>query len=110
MIQNIDDNAQLELKMKEKGFLSVDQILFIELGMSMYQIFNNTFLVAFENFFETLSHQMVTRQRRRFNLGNPRIQLTNQTINYTGQRIWNYIPNEVKYSNHSLTNVTFNQN
>ena len=80
---------------------SVDQILFQEIAMIMFMVHNGSFPSCFNEFFTETSHRMSTRSNRSFNLDNPRIQLTKQSLNYKGNLVWNKIPNSVKYIRHS---------
>ena len=90
-------NLNLRQAMISNQILSVDHILFQEIAMTMYMIHNGSFPCCFNEFFIETSHPMSTRSNRSFNLENPRIQLTKQSLNYKGNLVWNKIPNNVKY-------------
>ena len=107
----------LEIRQIRKDFelLSVDQILFHEIGMLMLKLHNKSLPTCFDEFFTETSHPMSTRSRRAFNLDQPRIQLTKQSLNYKGALVWNKIPNNVKYVKgssppHLFSNDTFKKN
>ena len=77
--------------------LSVDQMLFFEVGLTMFKIHVKSFPECFNQFFSETTHIMSTRSNRFFNIDNPRIQLTKQSLNYKGNLVWQKIPNSVKY-------------
>ena len=77
--------------------LSVDQMLFFEVGLTMFKIHVKFFPECFNQFFSETTHIMSTRSNRFFNIDNPRIQLTKQSLNYKGNLVWQKIPNSVKY-------------
>ena len=87
--------------MIDHQLLSVDQLLFQEVGMTMLKVHNSSFPKCFEDFFPKTSHTMLTRSNQSFNLEKPRIQLTKQSLNYKGLLVWNEIPNIVKYVKNS---------
>ena len=99
MALNIYDSSQLNTMMKEQKLLTIDQVLFVEIGFAMFKIHNNMFPTPINDFFTKPSHQMTTRSRRNFLLGKPRIELTRQSVNFRGIKIWNNIPVAVKYIN-----------
>ena len=88
--------------MNEHKIFSIDQILFLEIGMTMLKIHNKSFPSCFDDFFTETSHSMITRSNRSFNTVTPRIQLTKQSLNYKGNMVWNKIPNAVKYAKNSV--------
>ena len=95
--------------------LSVDQLLFQEIGMAMFKIHNGSFPRCFNDFFTETTHQMSTRSNRSYNCDRPRIQLTKQSLNYKGTLVWNKIPRSVKYIKNShplqlVSNNTFKNN
>ena len=91
----------MRVKMTEHKILSIDQLLFLEIGMAMLKIHNKSFPSCFDDFFTETSHAMITRSNRSFNIDQPRIQLTKQSLNYKGNLVWNKIPNAVKYTRNS---------
>ena len=88
-------------KMIEKRILTIDQLLFLEIGITMQKIHNKTFPACFNDFFIETSHSMNTRSNRSFNVDRPRIQLTKQSLNFKGNMVWSKIPNAVKYVRNS---------
>ena len=100
-LQMVFPNPDLRLSMVSNKILSVDQILFQEIAMTMFMIHNGSFPRCFNELFVETSHSMSTRSNRSFNLENPRIQLTKQSLNYKGTLVWNKIPNNVKYVRNS---------
>ena len=99
MIFKTRSHSQLESKMEAKNILSLDQLLFLEIGLTMFKIYNNSYPSALTNLFTPLSEPRITRSRNRFLSDTPRIQLTKQALGFKGPKIWDYIPNFVKYSN-----------
>ena len=91
----------LRNKMIEHKILTVDQILFLEIGKIMQNIHNKSFPACFNDFFPETSHSMNTRSNRTFNVDCPRIQLTKQSLNFKGNLVWNKIPNSVKHARNS---------
>ena len=85
--------------MNDNQLFSVDQLLFYEIALTMLKIHDKSFPHCFNDFFTETSHPMSTRSKRTFNLDKPRIELTKQSLNYKGTRVWNKIPNSVKYVN-----------
>ena len=81
---------------------SVDQLLFQEIGITMFKIHSGTFPSCFNEFFTETTHQMSTRSNRNYNCDRPRIQTTKQSLNYKGTLVWNKIPNNVKYAKNTL--------
>ena len=81
--------------------LSVDQLLFQEIGITMFKIHNNLFPSCFNEFFTETVHRMTTRSNRSFNHDRARIQLTKQSLNHKGNSVWNKIPWNVKYIKNS---------
>ena len=97
MTFSISNPQALRHKMNVHQILSIDQILFLEIGMAMQKIHNKSFPTCFNDFFTQTSHAMSTRSNRSFNVDRPRIELTKQSLNYKGTLVWNKIPNTVKY-------------
>ena len=97
IVFSTSDSNNIRQKMKEHCLLTVDQILFQEIGMAMLKVHNKSFPACFNEFFTATSHAMTTRSNRSFNLDQPRIQTTKQSLNYKGNMVWNKIPNSVKY-------------
>ena len=64
------------------NLLTVDQMLFYEIGLIMLKIHEKSFAECFNEFFTETTHAMTTRSNRSFNIENPRIQLTKQSLNY----------------------------
>ena len=93
------DQVQLESRMEENKILSLDQLLFLEISISMFKIYNYTFPSALQNLFTPISQNRITRSGRRLTSETPRIQLTKQALGYKGPYIWRHIPDFVKYSN-----------
>ena len=91
----------LRSKMIEKRLLTIDQLLFFEIGLTMLKIRNKSFPSCFNDFFTETSHSMNTRSNRSFNIDHPRIELTKQSLNYKGNMEWSKIPNAVKYLRNS---------
>ena len=81
-------NLNLRQAMISNQILSVDQILFQEIAMTMYKIHNGSFPRCINEFFIETPHPMSTRSNRSLNLENPRIQLTKQSLNYKGNLVW----------------------
>ena len=67
--------------MIDHKLLTVDQMLFQEIGMTMLKIHNKSFPDCFNEFFIETTHAMSTRSNRTFDLDKPRIQLTKQSLN-----------------------------
>ena len=106
------DQTNLESKMEENNILSVDQLLFLEIGLSMYNLYNDTYPTALTELFTpavpnpSLTNRPSRNQDRnqdtnqdRFTSEKPRIQLTKQALGYKGPIIWGKIPSFVKYIN-----------
>ena len=91
----------LRNKMIEKKILTIDQILFMEIGVTMHSVHSKSFPACFNDFFTETSHSMRTRSNRFFNVDRPRIQLTKQSLNHKGNMVWSKIPNSVKYTRNS---------
>ena len=96
-----NDQIILEQKMENKEILTTDQLLFLELGLSMYKIYNHTYPSAITSFFSSNSRTKTLRSRNRLYSSTPRIQTTKQALGYKGPYIWRHIPDFVKYKNES---------
>ena len=83
--------------MRIEGIMTIDQLLFFEIGKCMFKIHTETFPICFQEYFTPTSHTMSTRSRRIFNTTTPRIQLTKQALDFKGGIVWRLIPNHVKY-------------
>ena len=94
-----DNQAQLEIKMEENKILTLDQLLFLEMSLTMFKIYKNTYPSALQNLFHISSSTRSTRSRNNLISETPRIKLTKQALSYKGPHIWKHIPNFVKYSN-----------
>ena len=99
MIFKTHDQAELEIKMEEKNVLSLDQLLFLEIGLTMFKIYNNTYPAALANLFTPLPQHSNSRSHNSLSSDIPRIQLTKQALGFKGPKIWNNIADFVKYSN-----------
>ena len=89
---------QLRQEMEKNEILSIDQLLFLEIGLNMYKIYNKTFPNVLSDFFKPVTHTRTLRRNRGLSGDTPRIQLTKQALDYKGPIIWDNIPNFVKYS------------
>ena len=96
-----NDQTILEQKMENKEISSTDQLLFLELGLSMYKIYNHTYPSAISSFFSSNSRSMSLRSRNRLYSSTPRIQTTKQALGHKGPYIWRHIPDFAKYKNES---------
>ena len=97
MIFSTNNSCVIRQHMIEHKLLTVDQMLFYEIGLTMHKLHTKTFPDCFSEFFTENSHAMITRSNRFFNIEKPRIQLTKQSLNYKGNLVWQNIPNSVKY-------------
>ena len=68
MAFSIGNPHYLRLCMTEHKILSIDQILFLEIGMAMQKIHNKSFPACFNDFFIETSHNMSTCSNRLFNV------------------------------------------
>ena len=85
--------------MRIEGVMTIDQLLFFEIGKCMFKIHTETFPPCFQEYFSPTLHAMSTRSRRTFNIITPRIQLTKQSLDFKGGIVWRLVPNHVKYEN-----------
>ena len=99
---SVYDPQTLREIMRTKGVMTIDQLLFFEIGKCMYKIHTATFPVCFQDYFTPITHTMTTRSRRIYNSETPRIQLTKQALDFKGGIVWRLIPNHVKYENNDL--------
>ena len=99
---SVYDPQTLREIMRTKGLMTIDQLLFFELGKCMYKIHTATFPVCFQDYFTPIIHIMTTRSRRTFNFETPRIQLTKQALDFKGGIVWKLIPNHVKFESNDL--------
>ena len=94
-----NNETQLAIKMEQNKILSLDQLLFLEIGLSMFKIHLHTYPSALQNLFSTTTLSRVTRSRNVLRFETPRIQLTKPALSYKGPHIWKNIPNFVKFCN-----------
>ena len=94
-----NEQTILEQKMENK---EISSLLFLELGLSMYKIYNHTYPSAISSFFSSNSRSMSLRSRNRLYSSTPRIQTTKQALGHKGPYIWRHIPDFVKYKNESI--------
>ena len=79
--------------------MTIDQLLFFEIGKCIFKIHIETFLLCFQEYFTPTFHAMSTPSWRTFNIITPRIQLTKQSLHFKGGIVWRLVPNHVKYEN-----------
>ena len=104
-----NDQNLLELKMEENQLFTIDQLFFLNIGLTMFKIQEGSYPRTLANLIPQTTHTRNTRSRNRLQSENNRIQLTKQALAFKGPRLWNQIPDFVKYSNGDGTTYrTFN--
>ena len=103
MIFKSNNKNLLELKMEENNIMSIEQLLFLNIGLTMFKIQTGSYPSTLANLIVQPTRTRITRSRNRLQSENSRIQLTKQALAYKGPRFWNEIPDFVKFSNGERT-------
>ena len=96
---------QLYEEMEKNKILYIKQLLLLEIGLNMYNIYKETFPSALTNFFTPITRPRSLRSGSGLIGDKPRIHLTKQALGYKGPIIWSNTPNFVKYSSDRGSNL-----
>ena len=85
--------------------MTIDQLLFFEIGKLMFKISTKDCPECLIDLFSPIISTRNTRSRRIFYSTTPRIQLTRQSLSYRGNLVWEKIPHHVKYQEINADNI-----
>ena len=102
---SVNDFDTLRTVMKTKGLMTIDQLLFFEIGKLMFKISTKDCPECLIDLFSPIISTRNTRSRRIFYSTTPRIQLTRQSLSYRGNLVWEKIPHHVKYQEINADNI-----
>ena len=95
-------HANLDSKYKSLKIMKIEAIYFYETAKFMHRIYHNQMPLAFQDYFQVITHSYNTRTRKNagFVIPQPRTERGKRSLKYTGIEVWAAIPESLKHMSH----------
>ena len=91
-------HTNLDSKYKSLKILKVNELHFYETAKFMHSVYHNQMPLAFQDYFQVISHSYNTRTRNNvgFAMPRPRTERGKKSLKYSGIEIWGNVPESLK--------------
>ena len=96
-------HVNLDAKYKTLKIMKVDELYFYETAKFMHRVYHNQMPLAFQDYFQVISHPYNTRTRNNvgFALPRPRTERGKKSLRYSGIEVWAGVPESIKNMSHA---------
>ena len=96
LVFNLKRRESVRTIMKENGLLTIKQMYQVELAIFMFRTVKKNHLTVLQNLFQSKSSRISTRSNSHYISPAYRLTVCQQSIKFSGPKIWSNLPNEIK--------------
>ena len=96
LVFNLKRRESVRTIMKENGLLTIKQMYQVELAIFMLRTVKKNHLTVLQNLFQSKSSRISTRSNSHYISPAYRLTVCQQSIKFSGPKIWSNLPNEIK--------------